>query len=157
MNSTSCTDILYRYRDNIGQQLWGARKLRMASVSTCIRILIQNQEWCKAHACFSSQKAIVCPGHPCSTKLLEHAVTRLRPGFQDLLPEQQKRLLSQFIDTGQVCDPRLMIGKPRTILLLLECGADAFQPFKRREHSTLLHFIRYGMAIIVFDVRRTVM
>lgn len=97
---------------------------------------MQRKSWCQARAQFDMAAERATPGSIFSSPLCERMCRNHIPGYDSMPAEQQSAAALQFLLTGQCCAAHQMEGKLRTILLILEQGADAFQPFKRRDHST---------------------
>jgi hypothetical protein len=86
------------------------------------------------------------PGSMFASRLCERFCELYIPGWREMHPEDRVDAETRFLTTGQCCreeDLHPQSGKTRTILLFVEQGADAFQPFKRRVHSTWVQGLRW--------------
>lgn len=125
-----------------GGPLQGARKLRYSGLENGVRVLMQRPAWCRAHQRFDVKEAMAATGSIMNSPLMEVFYNTYIPAYDTKSDAEQRAAAELFLRTGQVCSEEEASRRQRTILLLVESGADAFQPYKRREHSTWMHAFR---------------
>jgi hypothetical protein len=121
----------------------GARKLRYVGLKNGLRIALSRPEWCAAHALFDVEDSMEDPGSPFSSQVADLWCRAYVPGWDSLPGREQRTRKASFLRTGQVCtEAEATGGGLRTILVVIEDGADGWQPFKRRQHSIFAHGFR---------------
>jgi hypothetical protein len=78
-----------------------------------------------------------------NSELGSHLSDFFIPSFSNLPEAEKRNIMCRFFETGQVCSAADLSAAPDTHLLMILAGADGFQPFKRRVHSTTLIGFRY--------------
>lgn len=117
--------------------------VRYCGIANCLRILMLRADWCKARAQFDLGEERKNPASMFSSPLAERLCDMYIPGYASMEASQRGAAADRFLTTGQCCSEAEVRCNPPTVLLLIEQGADAFQPFKRRDHSTWVLAFRY--------------
>ena len=115
-------------------------------VENCLRVLLLRQEWCEAFARFDIRQERQTPGTLWSGDLAEHFCPLYVPGYSNMPENEREEAAEVFLTTDQTCKRDKLQNHQPTVLLLLEGGIDAFQPFKRKVHSTWVAGTRCGIS-----------
>ena len=127
------------------------RQLRYLGVRAGLRILVMSRKVSLALSSFNVDAEVKNPTSFFSSLLSEHLCHHFIPYYDQYTAQEQQGLKARFFITGQACtqeqyDEHVDLvasgGEDPTRLVVVEGGCDAFQPFRRRQHSTWLHGYR---------------
>jgi hypothetical protein len=127
------------------------QELRYLGLSQGLRILLMSKHVCQGLHEFDVADMVDSNHSVYSSQLSEHLCMRFIPNYAHMSDEVRRDYKIRFFKTGQVCTQqewaehtsRIDEGQAmRTMLVMVEGGCDAFQPFKRRVWSTWLYGYR---------------
>jgi hypothetical protein len=125
-------------------KLAGACQLRNFGIGNCLRILLARKQWCLAFDRFNMDLERQQPGSLFASIMCSRVCGHFIPGWDSMERPDRAQAESLFLTTGQCCSKEAMAGKKKTVLLFVEQTSDAFQPYKRRQHSTWVQALRCG-------------
>jgi hypothetical protein len=123
------------------------REVRYMGLEQGVRLLLMSRSVSQALQNFDLEGMLDSVYSVYSSVLSEDIAKWHIPGYMGMAPDQQRAVKSRFFSTGQVCSDaewelycqQVQAGeRKRSVLLMVEGGCDAFQPFKRRVWSTWL-------------------
>lgn len=128
-----------------------AQELRYLGLSQGLRILLMSRHVCKGIQDFDTAEMVDSNFSVYSSALSEQLCTQFIPDYDQMADDVRRDYKIRFFRTGQVCTAQQMAEHTlkidagqamRTLLVTVEGGCDAFQPFKRRVWSTWLYGYR---------------
>ena len=128
-----------------------AQEVRYLGLKQGLRILLMSRRVCEGIQDFDLESMVDSTYSVFSSELSEDLCCHFIPGYSRMLDPVKREYKVRFFRTGQVCTSQEMeqhtakvaAGQAiETILIVVEGGCDAFQPFKRRVWSTWLYGYR---------------
>lgn len=132
------------------------QELRYLGLSQGLRVLLMSKHVCSALHDFDLPHMVDSNHSVFSSDLSERMCHLFIPQYEHMDDDTRREYKIRFFSTGQVCTAeelaehtsRVQSGEAkRTMLITVEGGCDAFQPFKRRVWSTWM----YGYRVCCID------
>jgi len=113
------------------------RRLRYLGLANTLKIQLLNRTVASAVASWNPYEELEQAGSWIHGKLVQELAEKFISGYADMDPDCQRDSLCHFLRTGQ--DKGTVVQQERSsINILIKEGIDAFQPFLRKCHSTLI-------------------
>jgi hypothetical protein len=128
-----------------------ALEVRHLGLTQGLRVLLMSRQVCKGIQDIDTAALVASNYSVYSSQLSEQLCEIFIPGYKSMDEDSMRQYKVRFLSTGQVCTAQqftqhtasIVAGTSlRTMMLLVEGGCDAFQPFKRRVWSTWLYGYR---------------